>query len=408
MSSSFADFRFACVVWGPSFVRGFLEVCLSSMLTPGNIPHLAERTRCRFRIYTTANDIDSIQGSSPYRRLADLMPVEFRVISGMNRVGRYRALTECHADFIRSARDDESALVFVSPDVVWADGAAVRLHEILENGRRMVALLTPRVVKETFVPELLASYRTDGEFAPIPPRELVKLSASHLHPEMTAAVWRGRAEGGSFTSGAYWMADGGYLARQFHLMPLAVVPQNRDAVPAVSVDADYCLASCPNPSDIYVVEDSDDLCLVDFTSRASAQPGPLTATPVEDMVTWARVHADSHHLEFAKHVLRYHWSDPPLGWEAIECESNELINAVLAQLQGPDQAAALARPSRIRYFSPRFIGRKVREEGVGAVARGIWLRVYRGSQRKLFGSALRIKLLSNPTIGKTPGVVRRR
>lgn len=408
MTSRVAEFKFACVVWGSTFVKGFLDVCLASMLTRGNLPHLAERTRCTFRIYTTAGDIAAIRASASYRRLKNVMPVEIAVISAIGRVGRYQAMTQCHADFIRSARADESALVFVCPDVVWADGAGARLYEILASGKRMVALLTPRVVKETFLAELLARYQEDGQLSPIPSRDLVRLSMLHLHPELTAAIWRGQSRAGSFASGAYWMAEGGYLARQFHLFPLAVVPEHRDAVPAVSVDADYCLAACPDPSDVYIVEDSDDLCLVDFTTLESARPVPMTGTPVEQMVSWARGRTDTRNREFATHVLRYHWTDVPLSWDAVERQSDDFINAVLAQLDRPDQVATSARPSRARYFSPRFIIRNLREHGVRGAAHRAWPRVYRGAQRRLFGSSLQIKVLSDSAMSRPPQIVRPR
>jgi len=377
------SFRFVSVVWGSEYVAGFLRVCLASQLTPGNLEYLARHASCSYRIYTPIRDAKVIRQSPAYRRLAELMPVEIVTISGRWHVGKYRVVNQCISHFISSKRHEECALVFAYPDVVWADGAGVRFLEIARSGKRMVAINTPPVVKKTFVRALLERYGDNGLLRPIAPRQLVQLALDHLHPDVTPTA----SDNPRCTpSGGYWMAGGGLLARDFHLCGLMVIPVDRDVLPAVTVDEEYTLTACPYLTDIYVVTDSDDICLLEFISNPAAPRS--TVTTIRQMVQWAAGHVTQRHREFVKFRLRYHCNDVSDGWEEVEHASDAFVNAILGQMDIPGPVSDEAPLSRGRYLSPRFLMRKVRELGM----RGCLRRTNAALAGAVFGSHVRIRM----------------
>lgn len=165
-------FGFVAVVWGAAFTDAFSKVCLPSLLSPGNLIYLAERTDSRFCIYTTRKDAQVIRASAGYKTLSAIMPVDIVAISGVSYVRKYEAMTQCHAHFIRSNRGNDCAFVFVSPDIVMGDGGFARLLQISKSGKRLVAMGAVRLLKETFIPAYLGLYCKDGKHQAIRPREL--------------------------------------------------------------------------------------------------------------------------------------------------------------------------------------------------------------------------------------------
>ena len=54
-------FYFIVVLWGERFRRYFLDLCLPTLLSPGNLPTLATAQRSKFLIFTYSDDIAAIK-----------------------------------------------------------------------------------------------------------------------------------------------------------------------------------------------------------------------------------------------------------------------------------------------------------------------------------------------------------
>lgn len=394
-------FAFATVVWGMGFVEAFLDVCLASLLTPGNLPLCAQRMPCRYRIYTTGRDAHAVRRSESYRRLTSIMPVELALISGVAWIGKYQAMTQCHGDFIRSVAGEDCAFFIVSPDVVWADGAFARLLEISKLGKRMAVMSTPRLAKETFVPSLLQRYRRDGVLAGIPPRELVALALRHLHPVTLAQLSDPGRHPGAELGDFVWPVGGeGLLVRQFHMQPLMVRPADRNAVPHVAFDFDYSLKACPDPDDAYVIEDSDELCVFDFTGgssgNSSARREPRT---IEEIVSWARSNTHVVHQAFVRHKIRFHRRDCSEQWNEVERRSDLTLDPVLARLVDTPSSGVPTRPTARRYLSPAYLVAKFRQKGARAFVRQACRTLARGGARQIYGPSIKIRIAAPGRIG---------
>jgi hypothetical protein len=395
-------FRFVAVVWGTDFTEAFQNVCLPSFLTPGNLGFVAQNTDSLFQIYTTPQDRKTICQSPAYRRLSAIMPVEIAEIRGLSLFPKYQVMTQSHAHFIRSAQGDDCPLVFVSPDIVLADGSLTRLLEVAESGKRLVAMGAVRLVKETFVPAYLQQYRRDGIVQPIAPRELVKLALEHLHPITKSMLWNPDGDSETTPLDLLWaVGQEGLILRQFHPCPLMVWPIDKDAVPIHTVDADYTCKAVPNPADVYVVQDSDDICLMDFTSLSQAEQ--LNAHggghSMENVAEWARRNTHDIHRECVKYNIRLHWTDCSEKWRKVEEQADSVVGEILSLTEATGKQSEPMHFSRMRYFSPGFLIGKLMEKGIVAFLKQIFNRVALPVICWLYGGSIRI---SRADRSKTP------
>ena len=300
-------------------------------------------------------------------------------------------MTQCHAEFIKTVAESDAVMVFVCPDIFWADGCGPRLFEVFaREKKRMLVIFTPRLTKETLIPELLTQYCENNKLRPIGRRALGALGMKHLHEDVRSRIWNTAGGEGSTDSGLFWQATNGILARQFHLFPLAVRPLNRAAVPARSVDADYGLKACPDLADIYVAQDSDDICLMDITSGAEARCERPAAPGIKELAKWAMLHTDSLNRHFVRQSIRFHSDECTYEWRELENESDLVVNSLLALLAGPVPVNMNQPLAKSRYLSPSFLANKLRKEGVMGFGRQSYHTLVNGVLRKILGPDLQI------------------
>lgn len=386
-------YRLMTVVWGAEYTKAFQEVCLQTLLSPANLPALRD-VDATYRIYTTEECVTPLQKSRSYEELTAIMPVEFAAISGISYVGKYASMTQSNAHFIQEyAGQNDVALIFITSDLVWSDGALARVRQITEAGKRLIALATPRLTKETLLPALQAAFGTrDGGLRPIERRELVRLAMDHLHPETVAQFWQGdrtRRTDGVF----FWPVEGeGLLLRQAHQFPLMIRPGSAGILPNVALDSDY-IARVPLEEDqIHVVEDSDDICAMDYTASAPQPAAPPAGGAIAEMADWVAVHTRARHRDFLRRRLRFHWKDCSERWREVERQSDVAIEDLLERVGGRDAPPRVVTPSPMRYIRPTFLARKIREQGTVGVLRTAYDRVAHPILRRVHGPTIRIRM----------------
>jgi hypothetical protein len=340
MAPSPERFHFVTVVWGERFTDAFLKVILPNNLSPGNLPSFQARGRSCYRIFTTREDAARIEASPIFAKLARVIRPELVVPAGLDfRGNKYEVSAECHRQAIRAADDDEAALVFLAPDLLWADGTFATIGRIAATGKRLVAACGLRVVRETFLPALLHRYYSPADLTlSVPCRELVKLSLQHLHPISRAHLWDSR-QFAWFPALLYWkVADEGILARAFHLHPLMVNPHARGIMPPQgTIDAEYVRLVCPDPDDICVMEDSDEIFLCDLTGASETianLPQVPNSASLPAIAAWAREHTNDLHRRFVTHRIRIHTGASSPEWEEAERFSDVVVETIHSLLEG--------------------------------------------------------------------------
>ena len=228
---------FVTPVWGRNHIGLFLEVGLPSLLAPGNLPGISKICECRFIIYTLPEDEQRLRDARVVRRLGSQMPVEFCLI-GDPVSSAHRTMSDCHADTMRRADEDDAAAVFIPPDCIWADDGMMRLARIAQSGKSAVLMSGLRLDRDAVVP-LLRDRRTEnGEVLQITARPLVELGLRHLHKIALGHFWNEHG-GGLMPANLYWTVPGEGLAlRCYHLHPLLVKSQIPFARFASTIDDD--------------------------------------------------------------------------------------------------------------------------------------------------------------------------
>ena len=183
-------FHIIQAVWGEAYIDLLLNVALPSQLAPGNLPVFRNSDhQVIYKIYTTTNAAQSIGRNPVFLQLCAIMPTEFVCVDDIvNTAGimspeqKYHAMSECHRMAMEGARKSEAGLIFLSPDCMQSDGTFASLLKLAESGKRAVVMSALRVVKETFVPELVSGFRRADGTIRVSSRELVKLACEHWHP----------------------------------------------------------------------------------------------------------------------------------------------------------------------------------------------------------------------------------
>jgi hypothetical protein len=282
-------------VWGQDYLNAFLNVSLPSQLSPGNLPALEKMDGIQYNIFTTEEDGAIIRQHPAFTRLASLVKTEiifFKRIAGED---KFAPLMRLHNQAIKKADLENAALIFLSPDFVLSDGTLGRLIQLKKEGYRAVLLLTLRLIRETFIPDLLSNFPPgEDQSITIAPRELSRIALGHLHPIEQTYYWKKKLS--SFPIHAYWPVDDeGLVARCFFLHPIMVNPLIKFIFPKITIDADYLDLVCPDYSKIYFVRDSDEIACFELTGQsvpdANAKDPPLKAS-AWSCAKWSKIHAN--------------------------------------------------------------------------------------------------------------------
>jgi len=323
-----AGIHFITPVWGEAHTKCFAEVCLPTLLAPGNIPSLSNAERCVYNIYTSPDDQRVIEHSVAYKRLVQYLQVLFHPLPAeVDKItNRYFVQSDCYRNGITAADKVGAAMIFLNADVIVADGGIRALLDIAKSGKRAILAMGVRLIKENIVPYLLEHYRSkDGSVISITPRELVAVALPNLHPISKTHLYHGEGEGFN-PAGLFWrVGDQGILARCFHLHPVMVYPKIKYAPFSITIDEDYLVAACPDWDETYVVQDSDQFCAFELSNADRRIPAMQRSSPLGDIIRWATSYSNAYHRHFVRYVIRIHCSQSNRDWDSIQRESDRVI-----------------------------------------------------------------------------------
>ena len=148
-------FYFIVVVWGERFCDYFLEYCLPSLLSPGNIPALRTRSPSKFLIATRPEDRERMRATAIFREMEKYVtPVFFEIPpcppgrSGCEHMGVGHKLG-CEFAF----REKGYAMV-LTPDCMLSEGSIGHLQELAKKGAKVVLAAALRFGEEPFLDNL--------------------------------------------------------------------------------------------------------------------------------------------------------------------------------------------------------------------------------------------------------------
>lgn len=269
-------FYFMAVFWGATYREYFTDLLVASLLAPNNLPALDPRRRSRFLIVTTAEDWAALQQARAFHLLkAHVEPVWIEMQPPDPDDPKMLVMSAGHKAMAARAFEDRAYGVFVTPDLILSDGSVANMERLAEAGRKVVLSVAIRFAQETMLAEMEEhGYLKPGQPLAIGSRDLMRIALRNLHSETRRyefdAPWFAESP-----ISVYWRvprADG-MIIHSFSWAPLlvdyaALRAHDTATFEKWTLDGDYIYRNFPDPGDVYVVTDSDEIALVSFTKEA--------------------------------------------------------------------------------------------------------------------------------------------
>jgi hypothetical protein len=273
------------------------------------------------------------------------------------------------------ARRKQALILFLPPDVIWADGAMASLARRIDEGKRVLFSTYLRVSSERIADELEPAFRGPDGSLVVPPRAMVAAGFRHLHP-LTSC----------------YLADSPHFPHHPEMVIFGI--QGEGLLVRVLARELFCfdpnrfqrnhqtlLATLPQPHEVHLFDDSDELCSLSLTplfkdhtwysARNRLDPvstalwwldydSPVNAflwrqpvryhTGVRSEESWARAERESEsaiaRIEAIRELLRLHRALRGVGLAAFSrCLARAALQGDLAAHWDVMQPATLLAPT---------------------------------------------------------------
>lgn len=281
--------RILLPVWGDRYVGQCLDVCLASLLAPGNLPALAQRHPVSLVLLTDACGRAAMEAHPVIAALSSHASVLFEAIDDLVARASAMTLTLAYGRAIRAvgAAMTDTCFVFLVGDYVLAEGSLPNAVAPIAAGESAVLTGNFQAVAERVLP-LLPRCGVEGcEAIAVAPRRLVALGLANLHPASRAALVGDSLFHDPDANRLFWrVGDEALLGRFFLLHMVAIRPEVSDF--RIAAPCDYSLVPelCPSGR-VHVVTDSNAYVCLELqpegerTGRLAigpARPRPLAAS----------------------------------------------------------------------------------------------------------------------------------
>ena len=277
--------RGLCVVlptWGAGYIGQCLDMCLPSLLAPGNLPAAATALPTTFFLLTRTRDMALIYGHPAWQAIAAICDARLQSIDDLVSEASSCVLTLAYARVIRSlgVAALDTGFVFLVSDYVVADGSLRHIVDRLLRGVDAVLAGNFQITKEAEASVRAAASAPGGVALSVPPRTLVRLALAFPHPTTLACMPDGLGPHDAQANRAFWRAGPGTLAGRFYLLHMvAIRPITLDAIIAAPCDYSFVPEFCPEGR-VEIVKDSDHYLVVEMQPVTAGlrdwQPGPLS------------------------------------------------------------------------------------------------------------------------------------
>src|SRR5712671_5077782 len=132
-------FYFTIVFWGERFRNYFLDLCLPSLLSPGNIPAISAAQRSKFIICTTPADWAAIKCAPIFGLLETYIdPVFVEIPPCPPATAPCMHMANGHRYGCNQAYENNAYPFVLQPDSIFSDGLIRRLQELASQGVQLV------------------------------------------------------------------------------------------------------------------------------------------------------------------------------------------------------------------------------------------------------------------------------
>jgi hypothetical protein len=354
--------------WGQTYREYFVDLCLPSLLSPGNFPLLRAEDGHRLLIATTKADwaaIRSLPIIETMRRYVSpvLLEIDPPAPTPPGSVEAVMQQNHCQKLLVEAAYATRAYACMLWPDIIFSDGLVAALNRWTSQGYQLVMFVSLRHIQEAVISELQArnflSAGTKNSLTAraltIPARVLADISVRHLHPEvcvydiadarlpvLPAFLFR-RVSG-----------ERGIIIHTFNgqpiLMDFAAVERHdteclsQEIFEYVYVDRNFSSAK------VYFVQDSDEFGVLSLTPAAVGYlPNPVAARRTRLGAWFALLcrlpaamifHTDHNRRRLRRDLfrvpIRWHAQEIDEAWRKQESEFGAMIRAAVGNFYEAD------------------------------------------------------------------------
>jgi len=329
-----SGYFFLTPVWGLSYTKLYIDTVIPSQLADGNLPVFRGQPGNRYIIYTRREDAELIRSSAVFEQINACVPVTFEFITDKISVV-HDMMTDCFRRGIKAAEQADAAVLFLTPDIVLSDGSFATLKRLSVAGHDVIYIPAIRTMKTAVAARLEQSFK-HGDTIRIRPAQLMQVALDNLHPLGDSSWWE-EGEGSLIPANIYWrVGDEGLVGRCFHLHPILVHSQRKNATFFGTVDDDFVSVACPDSSKDYVVTDSDELLAVELSDPGRFFDMRAAKGSVSDAARWAEQFANARHRSLFKATIRMHTgTSDPAKWAAAQERASAVAEQIEARLNLP-------------------------------------------------------------------------
>jgi hypothetical protein len=307
------DIEILLPVWGERYTRDFLDLCLPSLLAPGNLPGLSKYGRCTFVLLAPARDAGTVERDPLWVRLRACCAVRIRCIDDLISKSGSTVLTLAYASAIRAAGQGalDTCFVLLVADYVVADGSLGAVVARIVGGASGVLAGNFQVEREIALLSL-EERKDEAGVLTIPSRSLVELSLRALHRTTLANIVDRCEWLQPDTNRLFWRAGERCMVGRFFLMHMiAIRPETTEFVIAAASDYSFIPELCPSGNVVHIT-DSDDYFVIECQPRDGGAPANKVArneAPRLDPDSVAKAvapWATAQHRANARHSLIFH------------------------------------------------------------------------------------------------------
>src|SRR5262245_11064508 len=284
-------FYFIVVLWGERFRDYFLDLCLPTLLSPGNLPALSTRQRSKFLVCTRPEDWAAMRVSPIFQLLEKFVdPLFFEIPAPPPETAACVHMGIGHRRGCEMAYDVRAYPFVLQPDTIFSDGMIARLQKLASQGVELALVPALRFAEEPLFDRLrqigISPRDRKGIAEPIVlnSRQLVHMALASLHSETKTYEWD--APYFHATPYAAWWKVPGEDGIVVHCMSWAPLLFDLAAVPAHdtstfdnwTIDGDYVHKNLGNIKRIHMVLDSDEMFIASW-APLSDKPYDLTPQP---------------------------------------------------------------------------------------------------------------------------------